>query len=177
MTGQWGWFKQTSEVSWRRRHGDNVLQMMSSLTEDFFHADIPFVVNVSFHFNCNKYGKKIMNWECSRSVNQAGILISPHNTNILDIVISKSLEPEWYLAAAAGRLFSGFVKTNDGQWILIIFYLCLCKHSRCQRTQSLRCSDDPARLKERGNLNSCDPSVTKTKHAPGQQNECHLNAS
>lgn len=116
-----------------------------------------------------------MNWECSRSVNQARILISPHNTNILDIVIGKSLEPEWYLAAAAGLLFSGFVKTNDGQWILIIFYLCLCKHSRCQRTQSPRCSDDPARLKERGNLNSCDPSVTKTKRTLGQQNECHLN--
>lgn len=179
MTGQWGWFKQTSEVSRRRRHVHNVLQTMSSLPERRPFSMQTFRLWLMFPFisTATNMGKKIMNWECSRSVNQAGILISPHNTNILDIVISKSLEPEWYLAAAAGLLFSGFVKTNDGQWILIIFYLCLCKHSRCQRTQSPRCSDDPARLKERGNLNSCDPSVTKTKRAPGQQNECHLNAS
>lgn len=39
---------------------------------------------------------------CSSYANRARILISPHAADTLDIVISKSLDPERNLAAAAG---------------------------------------------------------------------------
>lgn len=50
---------------------------------------------------------------------------SRHTAHILYIFIITSLGPESHLAAA-GLLFSGLVKTNEQQSILIICYLCLC---------------------------------------------------
>lgn len=106
---------------------------------NFFHAHTQIVVIVFIHFKCDNYGKFLTNWECSSYDNRAGILISSHAADILDIVISKSLDPERNLAVAAGLLSSGFVKTNDGRWILIILYLCLCKQERePKKRQALR---------------------------------------
>lgn len=44
---------------------------------------------------------------------------------------------------------------------------CLCKQSGCQRMRTPRWSDDFARHKERGNLNSRDPLTNKDKERPG----------
>lgn len=130
---------------------------------NFFHADTWIAVIVFIHFKCHNYEKILTNWECSSYANRTRILILPRAADILDFVISKSLDPERNLAAAAGLLSSGFGKTNDGRWILIILYLCLCKHER----EPKNARPHAQAPEERGNLNSRDPLGNKDKARPG----------